>query len=102
MDPILLLAGLVTIILTLSIGAGLRSWWHRRSGAAPRDARSMGPFRGKKPAGASGLRALQEAGRARARARNKASIGSRNESTETIGKAHRDRLKRKSSGGPWS
>ena len=100
--PILLLAVLVTIVLSLSILAGLRSWWVRRSATAPRVERAVRPLRAKATRGPAGLRALQEAGRARAQARNRAALDNRGDAPEKIGKAHRVRLERKSTGGPWS
>ena len=86
-----LLAGLLVLVLAGSVLASRVAWLRRSTRDAP--ARE----------GRTGWRALQSAGASRVRARNRAEMRGiqQTDGEEMLGKAHRKRLARQSSPGPW-
>lgn len=107
LDIGLILVGVLLLVLAGSVIASLVAWMRRSGrrgllGGRLRATRDMSPPGAADREGRTGWRALQSAGAARARARNRAEMdGTTREEDELLGKAHRKRLRRQDNSGPW-
>lgn len=101
LDLFSVLAGLLAVLLAAWILLSLIAWLRaRRRGAEAGPQTTSGPHATNRR---TGWRALQSAGKARVRARNRAELRgtAKEDGEEMLGKAHRKRLARRRWGGPW-